>query len=503
VPLPRVVHLIRQIAAGGSSQAALLAARFTPGVQPTLVSLVPAAEPDLSAAREAGLELISAPSSSQLHQMLADDDLVHIHFWNNPDLYRVLRGAWPPARVLVWSTVAGHHPPQILPPQMVAWADAVAVTSPISLELPALAEAPPSSVHVVSASADAAAWEVIPPQPHDGFYVGYLGTVDFAKLHPEFVALCAGVNVPGVRFLVAGLGGAYDQLREQARALGVDVRFELRGFVKSAGAYLVELDVFGYPLAPGNYATSELALQEAQLMGVPPVVFDQPSMRHVVQHNHTGLLVATASDYCQAIEYLYHHPAERARLSANARAYGQQHFSPARMGEQFAAIYAALLRRPKRARTWPAGVEAGPWLAAAAFVDSLSGAAPQFEASLLAGDEAALRADQIIEQSDRLMTAPASGGMMDWRRSFPNDAWLRVWAGLALLGQGRPALALAEFHQSRRLGLKLWRVDWHMVRAARACAAPEVAEAALARVRAAAPDFTPAHALDAAPGSGP
>ena len=503
MPLPRVVHVIRQIAAGGSSQAALLAARFTPGVQPTLVSLLPAAEPDVSAAREARMELISAPDSGQLHVMLAEADLVHIHFWNNPDLYRLMRGAWPPARVLVWSTVAGQHPPQIIPPQMVAWADAIAVTSPISLELPALAGAPQGSVHLVSASANASALAAISRQPHEGFNVGYLGTVDFAKLHPDFVALCAGVNVPGVRFLVAGLGGAYDQLRQQAHALGVAERFELRGFVKSVGAYLAGLDVFGYPLAIGNYATSELALQEALLIGVPPVVFDQPSMRHVVQHKHTGLLVATASEYCRAIEYLYHQPTERARLSANARAYGQQHVSPARMGEQFAEIYAELLRRPKRVRTWPVGVEAGPWMAAAAFVDSLGGAAPQYEISLQSEGEAALRADQVIEQSDHLMTAPASGGMMDWRRCYPNDAWLRVWAGLALLGQGRPALALAEFHLARRLGLNLWRVDWHMVRAARACSATEVAEAALARVRAAAPDFTPAHALDAAPGSGP
>ncbi len=317
--LPRVVHLIRQIGAGGSSRAALLAARFTPGVEPTLVSLLAASEPDVSAAREAGLEVISAPDSRQLRQRLAEADLVHIHFWNNPDLYRVLRSDWPPARVLVWSMVAGHHPPQVLPPQMTAWADGIAVTSPITLELPALAGVRPGVVQMVSASTSGAELESIPPRPHEGFNVGYLGTVDFAKLHPDFVRLCAAVDAPGARFLVAGLGGGYDLIRQQARALGVDKRFELRGFVKSVGDYLAELDVFGYPLAPGNYATSELALQEAQLMGVPPVVFDQPSMRHVVQHNRTGLLVATASEYCRAIEYLYDHPAECARLSANAR----------------------------------------------------------------------------------------------------------------------------------------------------------------------------------------
>jgi glycosyltransferase involved in cell wall biosynthesis len=502
MPLPRVVHLIRQIGFGGASQAALLAARHTPGVVPLLVSLLPAAEPGLSAARAAGIELLSAPDDAQLWQLIDDADLIHVHFWNNPDLYRLLRGPWPSSRVLLWSHVAGLHPPQVIPQELVAWADAIAVTSPVSLTLPPLAGAPVGVVHLVPPNVDVLELAVVAPPPHAGFNVGYLGTVDFAKLHPDFVALCAGVNVPAARFLVAGLGGAYDQLRHQAQALGVADRFELRGFVKSVGAYLAELDVFGYPLIPGNYATAELALQEAQYLGVPPVVFDQPSMRYVVQHNHTGLLVSTATEYCRAIEYLYHQPAERARLSANARAYGQRHYAPERVGSQFAELYAAMLDHPKRSRVWPANSYAGPWPAASAFLSSLAGTAPEFAGSLAATDpRAALAADAIIEQSGPRMAAPAAGGVIDYRRRFPNDAILRLWSGLVLLGQRRPALALGEFHHARRLGLEEWRLDWHIVRAARACGSPGAAAEALVRLRAAAPDIIAADELDAPPRS--
>jgi len=39
-----------------------------------------------------------------------------------------------------------------------------------------------------------------------------------------------------------------------------------------------------------------------------------------------------------------------------------------------------------------------------------------------------------------------AGGILHYRRFYPDDAALRFWAGLVLSGHGRPALAAAEFH---------------------------------------------------------
>jgi glycosyltransferase involved in cell wall biosynthesis len=498
---PRVAHLLRQLGRGGASRAALLAAKYTPHWSPTLISLLPPTEPDLGLARAAGLEVAAAPEPAELWARLAQADVVHVHYWNSPELFQRLLEPWPPARVLAWTHVAGDHPPQVIPPALARWADAVAVSSRHSLSLPALAEARTDSVHVIPQAAELEPLEAWAPRPHDGFHVGYAGTVDFAKMHPEFVALCAAVRVPEARFIVWGLGGMFRALRQQAAALGIADRMELRGFAPDIGAALAEFDILGYPLAPGNYATGELVLQEAMFMGVPPVVLDQPTMRHVVRHNVTGLIAANTEEYPRAIEYLYHHPEERARLSRAAHDYARAEISPARVGQALEALYAALMDLPKRPRLWPRRQLVTRWPGAEAFVSSLGAALPEFSASLGATEPAAaLEAEREIAQLPAALVT-GTGGILDYARCYPGDGLLRLWGALTLEGQGRAVLALAELHAARRLGLGDWRVDWHIVRVAEAANAGEVAEAALERVLRAAPDFRPARALAARRGS--
>ncbi|NJN82955.1 MAG: glycosyltransferase family 4 protein, partial [Caldilineaceae bacterium] len=109
---------------------------------------------------------------------------------------------------------------------------------------------------------------------HHTFNVGYIGAVDFVKMHPNFVALCGRVDVPKVRFLVYGSGGGLETLRRQAEALQVAKRFEFGGYLDDIRPLLQRLDIFGYPLCEGTYASAEMVLQEAMFAGVPPVIFD-------------------------------------------------------------------------------------------------------------------------------------------------------------------------------------------------------------------------------------
>jgi hypothetical protein len=96
-----------------------------------------------------------------------------------------------------------------------------------------------------------------------------------------------------------------------------------------------------------------------------------------------------------------------------------------------------------------------------------------------------------------VLASANGGGVLHYRRAFPQDAYLRLWAGLVLNWQGRPALAVAEFTQAARLGLDHWRVAWYRALAAEACGALELAEAATAAVLGQAPDFSAARDLAA------
>jgi len=50
------------------------------------------------------------------------------------------------------------------------------------------------------------------PEPdrtmRDGFNIGYLGLIDFSKLHPDYLAFCRAVDIPCAQFTLAGDGAA-------------------------------------------------------------------------------------------------------------------------------------------------------------------------------------------------------------------------------------------------------------------------------------------------------
>lgn len=55
---------------------------------------------------------------------------------------------------------------------------------------------------------------------HQNFNVGYIGTVNFAKMHPRYIPMSAAITVPDIRFVVCG-GGIQLTLQQQALDLGL------------------------------------------------------------------------------------------------------------------------------------------------------------------------------------------------------------------------------------------------------------------------------------------
>ena len=82
--------------------------------------------------------------------------------------------------------------------------------------------------------------------------------------------------------------------------------------------------------------------------------------------------------------------------------------------------------------------------------------------------------------------SPAFGdSILEYRNRYPDDGYLRLWAGLLLARRKRPAFAAAEFRQSIERGCDHWRIFWYLARAAREAGSATIADNALARVRAA------------------
>lgn len=105
------------------------------------------------------------------------------------------------------------------------------------------------------------------------------------------------------RLLVIGGGSEADNLRRQAQALGIDVRFE--GPRDDTALYYQAADIFVLPSGDdreANYEGLSVALIEAMASGLTPIVTDCPGNRVLIQPEETGLLLPMGDAAALAIQ---------------------------------------------------------------------------------------------------------------------------------------------------------------------------------------------------------
>jgi glycosyltransferase involved in cell wall biosynthesis len=447
----RVLHIISSLTREGSGRALLSAARAAAAaaaLDQTVASLRPADPWMVSRAQSAGIEVTVEPDCDGLRTLAGEAEIVQLHFWNNPWVYRLLGSELPPMRLLVWAHVSGEFPPQVLPGPLLEHADQVLGSCARTASLPGLEE-----LEWIPAVAD---WERVGHAPPTGgrpFTVGYVGKLDHARLHPEFIDLCARLPVPDARFIVCGTGGALGSLRRQADEAGLGERIEFRGFVEAIGDALAEMDAFGYPLAGESYAASELSLQEAMYAGVPPVVLGPEAVLRHVEHGSTGLIARSTSEYVDGLTELQDDPARRAALGRRAHDHARREWSPSAVADRWAAVYERMMRIPKRSRApYPLAPDGATRLA-----ESIGDGAAPFLLSLSGSVQEQLRAERAIARSPDVLRT-GDGGILNYRDAYPEDPHLRLWSGLVMSDAGRPVIAAGEFAAAMRLGLDDRRV---------------------------------------------
>ncbi len=470
----RIAHIFEQIRLGGPIYALIGLSKHLAIIKPDchrIISLLPADPRAVRQAAAAGLTVLSGPNKTTVKQELAKADIVQVHFWNSPRIYVFLGAKNPPMRTLVWCHVNGLHPPHILSQSIFDFADLVATTSESSFSLPILRSQARTQMEFIHAGADFSRLDGVAPTAHDGFVVGYIGLVDFIKIHPAFVRMCAAIQVPTIRFIICGDGNSRKEISRQAQELGILDRFAFIDHVEDIRPILSQIDVLGYPLCEETYSTSELTLQEAMFAGIPPVVFPYGGIDRIVSHERNGLVAQNEVDYVRAIELLYHNPKERKRLGKNAATDASSKFSSQRTALKFEKVYAQLMQKPKRDHrnsfqhseynkdfiTSP-----GAW----EMIRSLDNIGDEdFLASLTNSDTQAELAERRISH----MGPNMRNHILQYRIYYPNDLYLRVWAGIMFSQSGRHALAAAEFRECLKNGLNSPRIHRYFNAAVSLC----------------------------------
>jgi hypothetical protein len=465
--MDRVLHLIPQLSGGGGGRSALCAAAICAehtDSRQEILSLRPAAPEQVQAARRAGIDVIDAPDPEQARDAIGAADLVQLHHWNSPELIELLESDLPPWRLLVWPHVAGHTPPQVLPPDLLERATLVVASSSRSARTigDATGQAPPETIPPVPGWSRV---EGVSRSSSGGFNVGYIGTVGVIRLHADFVRMSTAAGIPEARFIVCGDGDAVRSLPRQAEEMGAGDRFEFRGHVEGIADALAEFDVFGYPIRPGTSGSSDLNLKEAMYAGVPPVVLPNGGADELVEDRVTGLVAPTPQDYPGALERLHADPEERRRLGAAARRHAAARWSPSVVAPLWAECHRRALSLPRRSGPILRPTDPAVSPSVGRLLSGLGEHAADFQASLRGTEDERFEAERRI-QAYRIDVVYQDGGILDYRRRHPDDPTLALWTGLAMKGMGRPALAEAEFRRARKLGADPQRIAKHIGRVA-------------------------------------
>jgi glycosyltransferase involved in cell wall biosynthesis len=257
-----------------------------------------------------------------LVELIKEADIVVVHYWDSDFLKRLFAVELPESRMAFWC-----HKHYWVKPEVVAYPDAIFGVSPIQ-----------QFDNFIWSCGDMSRFKQIVPTEHKGFNVGYVGTVDFKKIHPEFLDMCRAIKVPGIHFTIVGennIGGKDDD------------KFTFTGKVDDVAPYLAGFDVFGYPLRANHYGTAEQVLGEAMCSGVVPVCMDNPAERTIVDNSFDGFIASDEPEYIQKIEWLATHPIQRRTMGDRAREDADAIYNVNSMVMGWAMVFEKMMLQPK------------------------------------------------------------------------------------------------------------------------------------------------------------
>ncbi|MDY6952603.1 MAG: glycosyltransferase, partial [Thermodesulfobacteriota bacterium] len=483
--MKRILHVIHSLTGGGAAREMIYLARYSEdseGYHHVVATLRPSTEGGLALARDYDLSVIETPPNDRLRREIEKADIVQVNWWNNPEITAFLHSHMPDSRLVIRYHVSGDKPPHCIVREHLEMADANVISY---RDLPLLSGFSESwkrdRVSFILHGTDFKRLGNIGPRTHHTFNVGYIGTVSFVKMHPDYVPMSDAIDIPEVRFVICG--EVQDKsLMRQVLHRKADHKFDFKGYVNDIAEIVAEMDVFGYPLCEDTYASTDLVLQEVMYAGIPAVVFPHGGLLQTVKDGHNGIVVSTAEQYKEAIEFLYANPAERDRLGKNAKAYVERHLGIENTVNQYHGIYRKLLEQPKVHHAWGKDHDTpllqqsmayqditGDWpqeSAAQLFLDSLGQHAGAFEQSMHCERLATcFEADTELSQSSDLLFLD---GILKYRAFDPHDPYLNYWAGLVFKDRQSPNQAITCWMNAHGQGFGHWRLYLYLANALQA-----------------------------------
>lgn len=300
--------------------------------------------------RRNGVPLTIEPDFRAIAALAAAADIVQVEWWNHPRIYQCLcETSWPEMRTVFWCHISGLSAP-LIPMGLLTAASRFLFTSACSLTAPGVAglsQQAAEKLGVVNSGFGITARLQHSTGNRRPGSVSYLGTVDFAKMSPDFFDV---VDEAGSDADPVSIWGAVDLSGEVAQAAGrmkYPGRVRFMGHTEDPAAVFAETQIFLYLLKPGHFGTAENALVEAMSCGCTPLVFANPAETAIVKDGLTGFMVNDAREAARRLQWLLQNPAETKRIGRNAAEDVAATRMPVYSAAAFARVYGALIAETK------------------------------------------------------------------------------------------------------------------------------------------------------------
>ncbi len=371
-----------------------------------------------------------------IKERVANADIVLLHWWNHPLITDWMVRSGPiECRMALWSHISGSPEPNTFTSKLFEYPDEFVFTTPLSYfdpEFMGLSENLKAKISAIWSTGGVERLVGYSPEVHDGFNIGYIGNLDFTKIHPNFVEICRMIDFPDVRFTV--VGPLNNKLVRMVEDAGLSDRVRFTGFISEDQKWdeLCRFDVFGYPLAPHHYGTCDQTLQEAMAVGIVPVVLDNPMESFIVKHGYSGLVARSTSEYVDCLRRLYCDKEFRFRLARQARIQASEEYSLDRMSVSWDKVFMRLMRLEKQKKSWPAQDTGRTLEPYHIFLESLGRHAGVFTEHLSPKRVSRTTAEHQLKSlgSKHNWNSDNKSTVHQYARFFPDDVVLAQWSNI-------------------------------------------------------------------------
>lgn len=424
----RILHITAHMGAGAGKAISGLALSDEINKHKIILLDRPEKVDHLTRCEQLGIEVIICPSSSQMIKEVSEADVVIVNWWHHPLIYKALSElSGIPARVVLWSHVNGLNYPK-LKPEFAKHFDACMFTSKASFHNPDWSDEEKECIHkkseLVYGMGDFNPKAFKAKQNYglkQEIKAGYVGSLDYAKLHPDFTKWLKETvkRNPQVRFMVAG--DLTQALSDDMDKIDISANVEYLGFRTDIAELLCQWDIFIYPLNPVNFATTENALLEAMAAGLPIVVSDGIVERSIIDDGETGFLVSDEYSFAERVNELLENEELRTNMGQKARKTVIETYDSKWNLSRFLAVMNTAMNNPKKMHDFISAVgnDAFRWFLVGCG-DGETELMEELSKCNMETDEWKKKAEE-ISRLQQIYKGQSKGSVKQFSRYYPND----------------------------------------------------------------------------------